>query len=133
MGYEITFPVCLTQKVVFLSTMIMMISSCFHSPLNKSVDCITVNDGFAALKKLEQDPLFRPDFIFLDLNLPGINGFDCLTRIKANAALSHIPVVIYTTSASEEDIIKTKNLGAAGFITKPYHITDLTITLMAFF
>ena len=101
--------------------------------LNKSVDCITVNDGFAALKKLEQDPLFRPDFIFLDLNLPGINGFDCLTRIKANAALSHIPVVIYTTSASEEDIIKTKNLGAAGFITKPYHITDLTITLMAFF
>jgi CheY-like chemotaxis protein len=101
--------------------------------LNKSILCTTVNDGFAALKKLEQDPLFRPDLIFLDLNLPGINGFDFLSRIKTNAALSHIPVVIYTTSSREEDIIKTKNLGAAGFITKPYHITDLTATLKDLF
>jgi CheY-like chemotaxis protein len=101
--------------------------------LNHPIFCVVANSGFEALKKLEHDPPFLPNIIFLDLNLPGINGFDCLSRIKKNEKLSHIPVVIYTTSHSLEDINRTKNLGAIDFITKPYHIKDLYARLNTFF
>ena len=98
-----------------------------------NIRCVTSGNGFSALKKLEYEPPFIPDYIFLDLNLPGINGFDFLAKIKSNPKLSHIPVVIYTTSSREEDILKTKKLGAAAFITKPYQISELTTKLKDFF
>lgn len=101
--------------------------------LNKSILCVTVDNGFAALKKLEHTPVFRPDLIFLDLNLPGLNGFDCLIRVKGNSNLFSIPVVIYTTSSRKEDVIKTKNLGAVAFITKLTNFDDLMIKLNQFF
>lgn len=101
--------------------------------LNKSVFCVAFGNALEALTKLEDDAAFSPDLIFLDLNLPGINGFECLTRIKRNPKLSHIPVVIYTTSSRQEDILKTKNLGAAAFITKPFLMADLSMRLNDFF
>jgi CheY-like chemotaxis protein len=101
--------------------------------VNKSILCIHVDDGYQALKILEGDPGFIPDLIFLDLNLPGISGFDCLTKVKQNPKLAHIPVIIYTTSDREEDIAKTKQLGALGFITKPQNIKDLILKLTSFF
>lgn len=101
--------------------------------LNKSIRFDVADDCPEALRKLEAEPAFLPDLIFLDLNLPGINGVDCLIRIKANPRLSHIPVVIYTTSSSKEDLIKTRGLGAVAFITKSYHIKDLTRKLTDLF
>jgi CheY-like chemotaxis protein len=101
--------------------------------LDHPIHCSIASTGYEALKKLEHDPPYTPDIIFLDLNLPGINGLDCLARIKSNSKLEHIPVVIYTTSLSQEDKNKTKNLGAIDFITKPYHIQDLYARLHAFF
>ena len=97
--------------------------------LNRSIFCLPASDALDALSKLENYSSFNPDYIFLDLNLPGINGFECLIRIKRNPKLSHIPVVIYTTSSRQEDIRKTKNLGAAAFITKPYLMADLSMKL----
>jgi CheY-like chemotaxis protein len=101
--------------------------------LNKPVLCIHADNGFDAISKLETENEFIPDFIFLDLNLPGLSGIDCLSRIKENPKLSHIPIVIYSTSSREEDIVKTKKLGAVGFITKPYHLLDLTMKLQELF
>jgi CheY-like chemotaxis protein len=101
--------------------------------IDRSVKCVMADSGFAALHKLEQEPFFTPDLIFLDLNLPGMNGIDCLIRIKANPRLTKIPVIIYSTSSREEDRIKTKALGVTAFITKPDHIVDLKSTLSEFF
>jgi CheY-like chemotaxis protein len=101
--------------------------------IDRSVKCVMADNGFAALHKLEQEPFFTPDIIFLDLNLPGMNGIDCLVRIKANPRLANIPIIIYSTSSRVEDHVKTKALGATAFITKPSHIVELKSKLSEFF
>ena len=61
----------------------------------------------------------RPDLILLDLNLPKKNGREVLAEIKENESLKRIPIVVLTTSKSEEDILSTYNLHANCYITKP--------------
>jgi CheY-like chemotaxis protein len=60
-----------------------------------------------------------PDLILLDLNLPKKDGREVLAEIKADSRLRRIPVVILTTSSAEEDIIKTYDLHANCYVTKP--------------
>jgi len=82
-----------------------------------------VEDGVEALAYLRKKGKFkdvnRPDIILLDLNLPKKNGREVLTEIKQDINLKQIPVVILTVSKAEEDIIKTYELHANCFITKP--------------
>ncbi|MER5397957.1 response regulator [Streptomyces sp. NPDC002599] len=61
----------------------------------------------------------RPDLILLDLNLPKYDGRQVLEKIKSDPALSHIPVVVLTTSAAEEDILRSYKLHANAYVTKP--------------
>jgi two-component system response regulator len=61
----------------------------------------------------------RPDLILLDLNLPRKDGREVLAEIKADEDLKRIPVVILTTSKSEEDVLKSYNLHANCYVTKP--------------
>jgi CheY-like chemotaxis protein len=61
----------------------------------------------------------RPDLILLDLNLPKYDGRQVLERIKKDEELSHIPVVVLTTSAAEEDILRSYKLHANAYVTKP--------------
>ncbi len=80
-------------------------------------------DGVEALDYLHKNGnseyTSRPDLILLDLNLPRKNGFEVLEEIKSNEDLRHIPVVILTTSQSDEDILKAYGLYANCFVTKP--------------
>ncbi len=80
-------------------------------------------DGVEALAFLRREGCHaaapRPDIILLDLNLPRMDGRELLAVIKADADLRRIPVVILTTSAAEQDILKSYNLHANCFITKP--------------
>ncbi len=64
----------------------------------------------------------RPDLILLDLNLPGMDGREVLQEIKRDSALKIIPVVILTTSADEVDILRSYELAANCYITKPVDI-----------
>ncbi|NVJ49257.1 MAG: response regulator [Gammaproteobacteria bacterium] len=66
---------------------------------------------------LANEPL--PDIILLDLNMPRKDGREALKEIKDDARLKHIPIVILTTSKQEEDVIKSYNLGANSYISKP--------------
>jgi len=61
----------------------------------------------------------RPDLILLDLNMPRMDGRECLAALKQDPALCDIPVVILTTSDVERDVVASYHLGAAGYITKP--------------
>jgi two-component system response regulator len=61
----------------------------------------------------------RPDLILLDLNLPKYDGREVLAQIKSDPDLSHIPVVVLTTSAAEEDILRSYKLHANAYVTKP--------------
>ena len=82
-----------------------------------------VEDGMEALAFLNGEGRYadvsRPELILLDLNLPKKDGRDVLAEIKANGDLTRIPVVVLTTSDSEEDILKSYDLNANCYITKP--------------
>ena len=82
-----------------------------------------VGDGMEAMAFLRREGGYadadRPDLILLDLNLPKKDGRDVLKEIKEDPDLRRIPVVILTTSRSEQDIIKTYDLHANCYISKP--------------
>ena len=87
-----------------------------------------VNDGVEAMEFLHNEGPFKnspkPDLILLDLNLPKKDGREVLAEIKADKELKHIPVVIMTISQAEEDILKTYNLYANCYITKPIDLNQ---------
>jgi CheY-like chemotaxis protein len=66
-----------------------------------------------------------PNIIILDLNMPGKNGFDCLKEIKSDPALSHIPVIVMSTSGYTADITTCYKLGANSYIRKPLTFNEL--------
>ena len=80
-------------------------------------------DGEEALAFLRREGPYadapRPDLIFLDLNLPRKDGREVLAEIKADPELRRIPVVILTSSSAEEDVVKTYNLHANCYVSKP--------------
>lgn len=89
-----------------------------------------VKDGFEALNYLQKKNNYSrsksPDLVLLDINLPKVNGFEVLREIKASENLKHIPVVILSTSSSEEDILKCYSNYATCFITKPLSADSFT-------
>ena len=86
-------------------------------------EVFVVQDGVKAMQFLHRKGSFSnvpmPDLILLDLNLPRKDGREVLAEIKQDPKLKHIPVVILTTSKADEDIIRTYNLHANAYITKP--------------
>ena len=77
----------------------------------------------------------RPDLILLDLNMPKLDGKEVLKRLKQSPALHHIPVVVLTTSRHNEDIIRSYDLGANSYITKPLkmeHLVDVVKKLSVY-
>lgn len=85
-----------------------------------------VNDGEQALKflfgeniEIEKTPEMTPDLILLDLRLPKIDGLEVLDTIKKSKYLENIPVVVLTSSHSENDITKAYNLKANSYVVKP--------------
>ena len=87
-------------------------------------------DGEEAMDFLLQKGDFtqspRPDLILLDLNLPRKDGREVLREVKNDPALKHIPVVILTCSQAEQDILKTYELHANCYITKPVNLEQFT-------
>jgi CheY-like chemotaxis protein len=75
---------------------------------------------------LAGEPL--PDLILLDLNMPRKNGIEALEEIKSEERLKSIPIIVFTTSKAEEDILRSYNLGVNSFITKPVSF-DLLVEL----
>lgn len=82
-----------------------------------------VSDGVEAVKFLRQEGEHteapRPDLVLLDLNLPRRDGREVLSDIKGDPKLRAIPVVVLTTSSAEEDILRSYDLHANAFVTKP--------------
>ena len=66
----------------------------------------------------------RPDLILLDLNMPGMGGKEFLRQIKGDEKMKSIPVIILTSSDSDDDIIDTYNLHASGYVKKPVKLED---------
>jgi chemotaxis family two-component system response regulator Rcp1 len=83
----------------------------------------TTCDGVEAMQFLRREGAFadapRPDLVLLDLNLPNMDGREVLEAIKADPALRPIPIVVVTSSAAEQDIVRSYDLNANCYVTKP--------------
>ena len=101
--------------------------------IDAGIQCVTAKDGEQALALLQQPGFALPNFIFLDLRMPRVNGRQCLLQIKANERLKAIPVIIYTTSKEVQEAEDLQNIGAVHFITKPsdpneiYYVLSLVL------
>lgn len=91
--------------------------------ISPHLECDVANNGREALQNIVIPP--PPDVIFLDLNMPVMNGYECLTELKKTSEYKHIPVIIFTTSKNERDIERTQKLGASLFFTKPSNFSTL--------
>lgn len=93
--------------------------------IDSTIKYTTAKDGAEALDFIENNENFIPNFIFLDLNMPRVSGRECLVEMRKIVRLQNIPIYIYTTSSSDKDKLELHNMGATGFITKPYTIKKL--------
>jgi chemotaxis family two-component system response regulator Rcp1 len=94
-----------------------------------------VDNGVEAMAFLRREGKYvkatRPDLILLDLNLPKKDGREVLAEIKADEQLRRIPVVVLTTSSAEQDILKTYDLHANCYITKPVNLDQFSAVVRA--
>jgi DNA-binding response OmpR family regulator len=86
--------------------------------VDESIDVLVARDGAEAMDMLMNSKTTIPLYIFLDLNMPKKSGKECLKEIRKEYRLNDVPVVIYTTSSSEQDKNELLSLGADYFITK---------------
>lgn len=96
--------------------------------ISDTIACTTANNGQDAFDQLSAKPI-GTDLIFLDLNMPIMNGEEFLERLRDTKELSHIPVIVLSTSAQKETIQLTKQLGAKDFITKPVDFQEFIAIL----
>lgn len=100
------------------------------------VDIQVAKDGEMALDILarrapyEQNPL--PDLVLLDLNIPKKNGIEVLSTVKGDKSLSRIPVVVLTSSQSSNDVMRSYNLHANGYVVKPPDLDYFAHVVQAF-
>ena len=87
--------------------------------LNVTNPLVHSGNGEQALEYLKTDGNKKPCVILLDLNMPKVNGIEFLKAIKADKELKKIPVIVLTTSGEERNIVKSFELGAAGYMVKP--------------
>jgi CheY-like chemotaxis protein len=100
---------------------VLMTREAFDEYLHNRLDVVT--DGSDALAYLRHEAPYedvpRPDLILLDLNLPRRDGREVLAEVKADESLRHIPVIVLTTSQAEEDVLRSYQLHANAYVTKP--------------
>jgi CheY-like chemotaxis protein len=81
--------------------------------------CYVDHNARQALDKLKRDEYLLPDIIFIDINMPGMNGWQCLEELKKDQRFTNIPVIMYSTSSYSGDADKAIAMGALCFFTKP--------------
>lgn len=99
------------------------------------VNLNVVEDGVQAMAYLRKQDEYAqapaPDLIMLDLNLPRKDGREVLNDMRSDDQLKHIPVVVLTTSDSDEDILRTYQLGANSYVTKPVGLKEFSQVVQA--
>ena len=85
-------------------------------------EVITTSEGDRALDYLAEDPF---DLVLLDINMPGMDGWETLRLIRADHALDEVPVVMFSVKAETHDRIHGMQEGAVDYITKPFSVDDL--------
>lgn len=101
----------------------------FKSLFDESCEIVvhSENDSRAALKNIME---LKPDLIILDLMMPGIDGFQILTKLKENKNIMNIPIIILSAIHDNKTINRVKQLGAIDFIKKPFIVEEVIGTIL---
>lgn len=100
--------------------------------IDPTITCLVAPGGMEALSILKkQSPL--PDYIFLDINMPMMDGKQCLRTLKSIPEFQEIPVIMYSTSTDTREIRECYNLGAVDFLIKPHSYEKLVNDLSSIF
>ena len=110
----------LDDQEVFLMTL---------EKIDKNIECLTANNGVEALSLLTAKETILPYYIFLDVNMPKMNGIECLRNIKDLSYLNKCKIFMYSTTSETSVVEKSKKLGATDFIVKPASPAKLKETL----
>jgi CheY-like chemotaxis protein len=101
--------------------------------VNPGINFLAMDNPVAAVSRLTTDSLYKPAYIFIDMNMPRINGIECLKKIKSLEHLKDSKVFMYSTTAEKEVVRQSKELGADDFIIKPTKTSELKETLTKIF
>ncbi len=93
----------------------------------REFDLVHATDGLEALQRLGEHSDI--DLIFLDINMPNMNGLESLDSVKQDPALAGIPVIIISTEGKEEDTIRGLEAGAAAYIKKPFRSEEILVII----
>lgn len=93
--------------------------------IDAAISCTMASNGIDALNKISSDPSFLPSVVFIDMNMPMINGKQCLQELRKIERLKEVPMYVYSTSADPRSIAEAKAMGANDFIMKPSSFTLL--------
>ena len=99
------------------------------SELDLSADFLYLGNAWETLPELFKKTDYLPDVIFLDINMPMSDGWECLKELKSLAEFRNIPVVMYSTADIESEGFLAVNVGAAAFMTKPTTLAELKLRL----
>ena len=87
--------------------------------LDEKNECIFAADGERGVELMRSDENFNPDYVFIDFNMPKMNGLECLGEIKRMDRFRNTPVYIYSTTDNPTTMDDSKKMGATGYIVKP--------------
>jgi PleD family two-component response regulator len=100
--------------------------------IKEHIHCVVAADNEEVFEFLENE-MFIPDYIFIDMDAPKINGFECLKKIRTIQRLDQVPVYLNSIYTDPDLISKSQELGAAGFIMKRAKVSELSDTLRFIF
>ena len=97
----------------------------FEMALKEISGNIKISKAKNGRELLEFVQIVIPDLIFLDINMPCMNGLDCLAELRGRRHLEHVPIIMYSTATNETHINQSYTLGANRYIKKPIHFTTI--------
>ncbi len=101
--------------------------------VNKNVDCAANSDSVDAVAWLANDTAYTPDFIFVDMNMPKMNGIECLKKLRKIDRLKDTVIYMYSTTSEGSLVAESKRYGASDFIIKPARTAELKEKLAQIF
>lgn len=93
--------------------------------VDRNINCEVAYDGYEGIERLKSDEHFKPSYIFIDVNMPKINGIECLRALRQIERLGGCRIIMYSTSEDQKIVMECMELGANDFILKPPSLDSL--------